>query len=178
MRLQGQRDIFQCRKAGENTGDLEGACQSQSGTPGHRQRCDIASREVNMSSVRAHLASQLANQGRLASAVGTDDGMEFTGPLHFVQFWLDTVADWQRETGRTVLVGLSCTKDVQDAVLAEVLGERELHENPVDRRIGICSAEGCANVYVDTSRNASRRYCSNTCASRSTVAAYRARQKS
>ncbi|MFP5372286.1 MAG: CGNR zinc finger domain-containing protein, partial [Actinomycetes bacterium] len=27
-------------------------------------------------------------------------------------------------------------------------------------------------------RNASRRYCSNTCASRSTVAAYRARQKS
>ena len=44
-------------------------------------------------------------------------------------------------------------------------------------RIGVCSAEGCDNVYVDTSRNASRRYCSNTCASRSTVAAYRARQK-
>ena len=46
------------------------------------------------------------------------------------------------------------------------------------QRIGICSAEGCDDVYVDTSRNASRRYCSNTCASRSTVAAYRARQKS
>jgi CGNR zinc finger/Putative stress-induced transcription regulator len=45
------------------------------------------------------------------------------------------------------------------------------------QRIGVCSAEGCGNVYVDTSRNASRRYCSNTCASRSTVAAYRARQK-
>jgi predicted RNA-binding Zn ribbon-like protein len=44
-------------------------------------------------------------------------------------------------------------------------------------RLGVCSAEGCENVYVDTSRNASRRYCSNTCASRSTVAAYRARQK-
>ena len=46
------------------------------------------------------------------------------------------------------------------------------------QRLGICSAEGCDNVYVDTSRNASRRYCSNTCASRSTVAAYRARQRS
>jgi predicted RNA-binding Zn ribbon-like protein len=46
------------------------------------------------------------------------------------------------------------------------------------RRLGVCSAEGCDDVYVDTSRNASRRYCSNTCASRSTVAAYRARQKS
>jgi predicted RNA-binding Zn ribbon-like protein len=44
-------------------------------------------------------------------------------------------------------------------------------------RLGVCSAEGCANVYVDTSRNASRRYCSNTCASRSTVAAYRARRR-
>jgi predicted RNA-binding Zn ribbon-like protein len=45
------------------------------------------------------------------------------------------------------------------------------------QRLGVCSAEGCGNVYVDTSRNASRRYCSNTCASRSTVAAYRARQR-
>lgn len=45
------------------------------------------------------------------------------------------------------------------------------------QRLGVCSAEGCNDVYVDTSRNASRRYCSNTCASRSTVAAYRARRK-
>ena len=45
------------------------------------------------------------------------------------------------------------------------------------QRLGVCSAEACGNVYVDTSRNASRRYCSNTCASRSTVAAYRARQR-
>ncbi|MGY1752107.1 CGNR zinc finger domain-containing protein [Blastococcus sp. SYSU D01042] len=46
------------------------------------------------------------------------------------------------------------------------------------QRLGICAAETCDDVYVDTSRNASRRYCSNTCASRSTVAAYRARRKS
>ena len=45
------------------------------------------------------------------------------------------------------------------------------------QRLGVCSSEGCGNVYVDTSRNASRRYCSNTCASRSTVAAYRARRR-
>jgi len=46
-------------------------------------------------------------------------GEEFSGPLHFVQFWLDTVAEWSREHGRRVLVGLSCTKDVQDAILAD-----------------------------------------------------------
>jgi hypothetical protein len=46
-------------------------------------------------------------------------GEEFTGPLPFVRFWLDTIAEWQRETGKKVLVGLSCTKDVQDAILAD-----------------------------------------------------------
>jgi len=44
---------------------------------------------------------------------------EFTGPLAFMQFWLDTVGEWERETGRHPLIALSCTKDVQDAVLAD-----------------------------------------------------------
>jgi predicted RNA-binding Zn ribbon-like protein len=44
-------------------------------------------------------------------------------------------------------------------------------------RLGICSADTCRDVYVDTSRNRSRRYCDETCASRMNVAAYRARQK-
>ncbi|HEY2157068.1 MAG TPA: DUF6298 domain-containing protein, partial [Isosphaeraceae bacterium] len=46
-------------------------------------------------------------------------GEEYTGPLEFMRFWLDTVAEWERETGRDVLVGLSATKDVQDAILAD-----------------------------------------------------------
>ena len=44
---------------------------------------------------------------------------EFTGPLAFVQFWLDTIGDWEHETGRKPLVAVSCTKDVQDAILAD-----------------------------------------------------------
>lgn len=44
---------------------------------------------------------------------------EYTGPLEFVQFWLDTVIEWERETGRKPLIALSCTKDVQDAVLSD-----------------------------------------------------------
>ncbi|MCP9951532.1 CGNR zinc finger domain-containing protein [Actinomadura madurae] len=43
--------------------------------------------------------------------------------------------------------------------------------------VGRCRAEGCARFYVDDSRNRSRRFCSNTCASRTTVANYRARRK-
>ena len=44
-------------------------------------------------------------------------------------------------------------------------------------RLGVCAAERCTNVYVDTSPNRSRRYCSERCSSRANVAAYRARQK-
>ena len=44
-------------------------------------------------------------------------------------------------------------------------------------RLGVCSAEKCAYVYVDTSPNQSRRYCSDRCSSRANVAAYRRRQK-
>lgn len=43
--------------------------------------------------------------------------------------------------------------------------------------VGRCQADGCERFYVDDSRNRSRRFCSNTCASRTTVAAYRARRK-
>lgn len=44
---------------------------------------------------------------------------EFTGPLHFVQFWLDVIAEWEQETGKHPLIALSTTKDVQDAILAD-----------------------------------------------------------
>ncbi len=43
-------------------------------------------------------------------------GEEFTGPLHFVQFWLDVIADWEKENGK-VLIDLAVNKDVQDAIL-------------------------------------------------------------
>lgn len=44
-------------------------------------------------------------------------------------------------------------------------------------RLGVCSATSCDQVYVDTSPNQSRRYCSERCSSRANVAAYRARQR-
>jgi predicted RNA-binding Zn ribbon-like protein len=44
-------------------------------------------------------------------------------------------------------------------------------------RLGVCDASSCTNVFVDTSPNRSRRYCSDRCSSRENVAAYRARQR-
>lgn len=46
-------------------------------------------------------------------------GAEFTGPLSFVQFWIDTIKEWEKATGKKAIIGLSTTKDVQDAILAD-----------------------------------------------------------
>jgi Conserved protein containing a Zn-ribbon-like motif, possibly RNA-binding len=43
------------------------------------------------------------------------------------------------------------------------------------RRLGRCERPGCGVVYVDTSRNGRRRFCSLRCANRVNVAAHRAR---
>lgn len=43
---------------------------------------------------------------------------EYTGPLHFVKFWLDVIREWEKETGKHPVIGLSVTKDVQDSILA------------------------------------------------------------
>jgi hypothetical protein len=46
-------------------------------------------------------------------------GIEYTGPLHFVQFWLDVIGEWEKENNQNVMVMLPGTKDVQDAILAD-----------------------------------------------------------
>ena len=43
-------------------------------------------------------------------------------------------------------------------------------------RLGVCAAPRCDRVYVDTSRNASRRFCSTACQNRVKAAAFRARR--
>jgi len=44
---------------------------------------------------------------------------EFTGPFHFVKFWLQTINEWEKETGKKEIIGVSTTKDVQDSILAD-----------------------------------------------------------
>ena len=44
---------------------------------------------------------------------------EFSGPLHFTQFWCDVIAEWESETGKRPLVAISAPKNVQDSILAD-----------------------------------------------------------
>jgi predicted RNA-binding Zn ribbon-like protein len=67
---------------------------------------------------------------------------------------------------------------VADLLIGEsLLGLANLVCDVGPTRLGVCAAAPCTNVYVDTSPNQSRRYCSERCSSRANVAAYRARQK-
>ena len=51
---------------------------------------------------------------------------EYTGPLSFVQFWLDTIAEWERDTGRRVFISLEIPKDQMDAILADPVRGRRI----------------------------------------------------
>jgi predicted RNA-binding Zn ribbon-like protein len=53
--------------------------------------------------------------------------------------------------------------------LARMIGAQASH------RLGICLADNCDRVFVDTSRNASRRFCSIACQNRTKTAAFRSR---
>ena len=44
-------------------------------------------------------------------------------------------------------------------------------------RFGTCASSTCDDVFIDTSRNRSRRHCSVSCTTRENVAAYRRRKK-
>lgn len=67
---------------------------------------------------------------------------------------------------------------VADLLIGEaLLGLATLACDLDPNRLGVCAAERCEEVFVDTSPNRSRRYCSDRCSSRANVAAYRARQR-
>jgi predicted RNA-binding Zn ribbon-like protein len=55
------------------------------------------------------------------------------------------------------------------AGLAEVIGDGQA------QRLGTCDRADCGRVYVDVSKNASRRFCSLTCQNRVKVATFRER---
>lgn len=55
--------------------------------------------------------------------------------------------------------------------IARLIGAQAGH------RLGICNASRCDRVFVDTTKNATRRYCSTACQNRAKIAAFRSRGK-
>jgi len=94
-------------------------------------------REIHKAYIRKCLENFDGNSGVIQLI-----GAEFTGPLHFVQFWIDTIKEWEKETGKHPIIGLSVTKDVQDAILADP--ERANVIDLIDIRYWHYQADGTA----------------------------------
>lgn len=75
---------------------------------------DPALRPLHEGYIRMCL-DQLKDNGNAVQLISE----EYTGPLHFTRFWLETIAKWEKETGRHPMIALSCTKDAQDSILAD-----------------------------------------------------------
>lgn len=75
---------------------------------------DPAYRALHRGYIR-HCLENLADAPNVIHTLGAEN----SGPLGFMQFWLDVVVEWERETGRHPLIALSACKDVQDAILAD-----------------------------------------------------------
>jgi hypothetical protein len=53
-------------------------------------------------------------------------GAQFAGPLTFQEFFQDTVAEWEKSTGRSVRLQLATSKDITDAILASPARARQV----------------------------------------------------
>ena len=92
-------------------------------------------------------------------------GEEFTGPLHFVQFWLDVIAEWEQENGK-VLVALAVNKDVQDAILKDAKRSKVVDIIDIEQWFyhnkGEYAPPGCVNMaqrqYMRKIRTGSARF--------------------
>lgn len=103
----------------------------------------------------AGLVNSLLARYRAAPQLARHDGEAWH--LHF--------HSQDKEAGRAVARGAMC-----GIALAVVIG------SPGAARLGVCGSPHCDRVFIDTSKNGSRRFCSPTCLSRTKVAAFRARR--
>ncbi|MGW3956428.1 DUF6298 domain-containing protein [Streptomyces sp. NPDC004752] len=69
---------------------------------------------------------------------------EYTGPVSFMEFWLDEIRGWETETGESVHIAVGATKDVTDAVLADA--SRAGRASTLDLRYWSYDASGVLNA--------------------------------
>jgi hypothetical protein len=100
-----------------NTGFKEPAFEIQKRTVMADQFYDVTNtvrRKLHAGYIRQNL-DNFTNEANVIQFTSA----EFTGPLPFEQFWLDTIGAWEAETGRHPLIALAAPKNVQDAILAD-----------------------------------------------------------
>lgn len=113
-----------------------------------------------------------------AASAGHDHDAVVTGLNRLLQRHPITPQISDHEPDNLHLHVATSAASVADLLISEaLLGLATLVCDLGADRLGGCAAQRCDNVFVDTSPNRSRRYCSDRCSSRANVAAYRARRR-
>lgn len=145
------RAVFPPRKGDRRVSDQDIA-QLQEYAP--RLRAVFAAVDAGRIDDACDLVNALLKDTAAVPVLARHDGEPWH--LHFHT----TDAGWARGWAAAMATGL-----------AVVLG------NPVYDRLGVCTAPVCDRVFVDTSRNGTRRFCSTACQNRVKAAAFRARRR-
>lgn len=115
------------------------------------------------------LAFEAVSAGRLDDAAATVNGLLLaTGArphLHRVPGEPWRLHFHGADDSPAVSISASCATGLALALGSDLAG-----------RLGVCRAARCDRVYVDTSKNAARQFCSTACQSRTKAAAFRARR--
>lgn len=124
-----------------------------------------------MRGLRAELRTifEEVSKGEESSAVNRLNGLLIQHPIH------PQISDHDKQRWHLHLTESGSVPDRYAA--GAVMGLAVLITDIGIDRLGICQAPPCRNVFFDISTNRSRRYCSERCASRANVAAYRARRR-
>jgi predicted RNA-binding Zn ribbon-like protein len=147
----------------------------------------------------SHLATVLADDPASLAALGPDDVPGFLGLADRLQAVFHDLRDHDVDAAAARLNDLLADHPAQPHLALEQ-GRWRLHHHPVDAalvpmwtsicaegvaraigeghadRLGTCAGVACDRVYLDVSKNASRRFCSTACQNRTKAAAFRRRQ--
>jgi predicted RNA-binding Zn ribbon-like protein len=126
------------------------------------------------------LETARALRGRLRAALESGDAGRIAATLNELldgaavrtRLVGDGADGWRIEVGPE-----SSTPPIDRLAVEAALGLAEAIATHGVERLRVCAAAPCREAFLDTSRNRSRRFCSDRCASRFNVAAYRARRR-
>ena len=121
------------------------------------------------------LEATRALRDRLRATFDVDDEQTAVGLLNQVLLGSDAKPQLARDEDAWRLRWVGGPVDVLASTAATSLLEAIRDDGW--QRFGICAGAPCCCVFVDRSRNRSRRYCSSLCADRIAQAAYRRRQR-
>lgn len=155
-------------------------------------------REPSGTPTAAVLADILAIDPPSVAKLDVDDAPGFVALAHRLDTVFDSLRRGDLDAAATELNALLASHSAHPH-LAKENGEWRMHHHPADAavlpmwtsicsenlarligagesaRIGTCAGSGCERVFLDESKNASRRFCSTTCNNRARSAAYRRR---